>query len=369
MRPWITLFLAAGLLSAQDAPAPAPQEAPKPAAEAPKQEAPKAEPAKAAEEFKTFDQLRPTQRKFNYMLWRAALAGHELGYYQSHPKAPEVKAALEELVAVKGQLNEKAAAAIPAVEAYLAKLYAAHGLYENGTKLKLETTWKDLQKAAAGAAKAGAKGLEGRLARLKGLMLDPKVDATAPSWAEPEAPKGKKAKKVKGPKAPEGFGAQKAVMAAWLKKAAAYVENVRAEVEVKGEKKMRSVANPEIAKPLGDLVAALDGEDLALLRNAGLGQLDLRRFQGVQGADQGRLGQGLLAAAPKVVAGTAPEGAAGEWKLLPSLEPVMGESKFTKGDDKRAILADAKLGAAPADLAAQMALVAKLGRSKELEVK
>jgi hypothetical protein len=321
------------------------------------------------DEFKTFDQLRPTQRKFNYMLWRAALAGHELGYYQSHPKAPEVKAALEELVAVKGQLKEKAATAIPAVEAYLAKIYAAHGLYEGGTKLKLDASWKDLQKAAAGASKAGAKGLEGRLAKLKGLMMDAKVDATAPSWAEPEATKSKKAKKPKGPKAPEGFGAQKAVMAAWLKKAAPYVENVRAEVEVKGEKKQRSVANPETVKTINDLVAALEGEDLALLRNAGLGQLDLRRFQGMQGADQGRLGQGLLAAAPKVAAGTAPEGAAGEWKLLPLMEPTMAESKFAKGDEKRAILGDVKLGAASADLSAQMAAIAKLGRSKDLDAK
>ncbi len=365
MRSWITLLLAAGLLSAQEAPAPAPTPAPTP------QEAPKAqaEPVKVAEEFKIFEQLRPTQRKFHYLLWRAALAGHELGYYQSHPKAHDVKATLEELLSVKAQIPEKSAAAIPAVEAYLTKIYAAHGLYEGGAKFKLDTTWKDLQKAAAAASKAGVKGLEGRLAKLKGLMLDAKVDATAPSWAEPEAPKSKKAKKPKAPKAPEGFGAQKAIMASWLKKATGYVENVRAEVDVKGEKKMRSVANPEIAKPINDLITALEGEDLALLQNAGLAQLDLRRYQGVQGFEQGRLGQGLLAAAPKLAAGTAPEGAAGEWKLFPALEPVMGESKFSKDDTKRATLGDAKLGAASADLNAQMLLVAKLGRSRELEVK
>ncbi len=369
MRPWTTLALAAGLLTAQEAPkpTPAPAQEPQPAAQA----APAAEtPAPATA---TFDQLRPSQRKLAFMLNRAALAGHELGYAQSHPKAGDVRGALESLLAVKADLPEKAAAALPAAEAYLGKLYAAHGLYAvDGTKLLMEGTFKDLQKAAqaAGRLKGGkaVKGLESKFAKLKGLLFDAKVDAAAPGWAEPEAAKKGK-KKAKGPKAPEGFAIQKQVAIFWLKRALPYIPNTRQEVEVKGEKKSRLAADPVQVKAVNDLVAFLEQEDLAILRSPALGHFDLRRLGASAGMEQGRLGQGLLDAASKVATGAAPEGAVGEFKLLPRLSPVMGESKFSKGDEKRAVLGDVKLEAPAATLAEQMVETAKLGRSKELDVK
>lgn len=367
MRPWITLALAAGLLTAQDAPKPEAAPAPAPAQDPAPAATPAAEtpaPANAP-----FDQLRPSQRKLAFMLNRAAFASHELGYFQSHPKAPEVRAALEALLAVKADLPEKAAAGIPAAEAYLGKLYAAHGLYgADGAKLLMEGSFKDLQKAAqaAGKLKGGkaVKGLESKFAKLKGLMFDAKVDATAPSWAEPEAPKKGK-KKAKGPKAPEGFAAQKQIAAFWLKRAIPYVPNTRQEVEVKGEKKSRLAADPAQVKALNDLVAFLEQEDLAILRSPALGHFDLRRLS----AEPGRTGQSLLDAAAKVAAGTAPEGATPELKLLPRLTPVMGESKFSKGDEKRAVLGEVKLEAPAASLAAQMVELGKLGRSRDLDVK
>jgi len=55
--------------------------------------------------------------------------------------------------------------------------------------------------------------------------------------------------------------------------------------------------------------------------------------------------------------------------LLPTLEPVVGEAKFAKGEEKRAVLAEVKQGPAPASLADQMAAFEKQGRSREIEVK
>jgi hypothetical protein len=319
--------------------------------------APKPEP-------KAFDQLRPSQRKLAYTLQRAALSAHELGYYRSHPKAIEVREALEALLAVKADLPEKARTAIPAVEAYLAKVRANHGLYDaDGKKVLLDGTWKELQASARAAAKAGAKGLEPRLLKLKGLLFEAKVDASAPAWTAPEPPaKGRKAKAAKGPKAPEGFANQKAITALWVKRAQTWIDNTRQEVDVKGEKKLRSVPDPAQTKALNALLIWLENEDLDLLRDPGFGWLDLRRLGAMPGA-------GLLAHADAIATSKAPEGPAGELALLPTLEPVMGESKFSKGDEKRQVLTDVKQGAPAADLAAQMAAFEKLARSREYDVK
>ena len=211
------------------------------------------------------------------------------------------------------------------------------------------------------AAKTGPKGLEPRLLKLRGLLFDAKVDATAPSWAEPEAPvkKGKKAKAVKGPKAPEGFGEQKAVTALWVKRAQAWIENTPQEVDIKGEKKSRRLPDPVQTKALNDLLAWFDKDDLDLLRDPGFGWLDLRRLAGT----------GLLAKAGDIAAAKAPEGPAGELALMPTLEPVIGDSKFAKGEEKRTILVEVKQGAPAANAAEQFATFEKLSRSRELEVK
>jgi hypothetical protein len=373
-RSWVMATILASGLMAQTppsepppAPAPAPTQEPAQEPKAPEVKpatppAPKAE-APAAE-VRPFDQLRPTQRKLAYTLQRAALAAHELGFYRSHPQAVEVREALDTLAKAKAEIPEKAQGALPAVEAYLAKARAQHGLYDaEGKKLLMEGTWKELQAAARGAAKTGPKGLEARLLKLRGLLFDAKVDATAPSWAEPEAPaKGKKAKAVKGPKVPEGFSNQKAITALWVRRAKDFVPNTAQEVEVKGEKKLRRVTDPVQAKALNDLLAWLEKDDLDLLRDPGFGWLDLRRLGAVPGA-------ALLARAGDIAASKAPEGAAGDLALLPTLEPVVGEAKFAKGEEKRAVLAEVKQGPAPASLADQMAAFEKQGRSREIEVK
>lgn len=379
-RSWVmAAIVASGLLAQTPPPEPppvptqVPAPEPKPAEAKPEPPpAPKPEEAKPAEaktadvrvsEPKPFDQLRPTQRKLAYTLHRAALSAHELGYYRSHPKVMEVRETLEALAAARTDIPEKAQAALPAVDAYLEKLRANHGLYDaDGKKVLLEATWKDLQAAARAAAKTGPKGLEGRLLKLKGLLLDAKVDAVAPSWAEPEPAKGKKAKAVKGPKAPEGFAGQKAITALWVKRIQAWIENTPQEVEVKGEKKLRRMPDPVQTKAVNDLLAWLEKDDLDLLRDPAFGWLDLRRLGAAPGA-------GLLAHANDIATAKAPEGPAGELALLPTYEPVLAESKFSKGEEKRTVLSEVKQGPAPASLADQMAAFEKQGRSRELEAK
>lgn len=377
-RSWVmAITLASGLLAQtpppEPPPAPTQAPAPEPKPVEAKPEAPPVLqvdepkiPEVKAPESKPFDQLRPSQRKLAYTLNRAALSAHELGYYRSHPKAIEVREALEALVKVKTDLPEKAQTALPAVEAYLMKLRAHHGLYDaDGKKVLLEGTWKELQAAARAAAKIGSKGLEPRLLKLKGLLFDAKVDAASPSWAEPEAPvpaKGKKAKAVKGPKAPEGFADQKAITALWVKRAQAWIENTPQEVEVKGEKKMRRMPDPVQAKALNDLLGWLDKDDLELLRDPGFARLDLRRLGSAPCMN-------LLKGAGDIAASKAPEGAPGELTLLPTLVPVVGDSKFSKGDEKRTVLTEVTLGPAPANLTEQMVAFEKLGRSREIEVK
>jgi hypothetical protein len=375
-RSWVlALMVASGLLAQTpptvppqvpvSAPAPGPQseKAQADVPPVPKQDEPK--PAEAqAPASASFDQLRPTQRKLAYTLNRAALSAHELGYYRSHPRVLEVREALEALVGAKPGLPEKAQAALPATEAYLLKLYSNHGLYDaEGKKLLLEGTWKDLRTAARAAAKTGPKDLEARLLKLKGLLYDPKVDAAAPSWAEPEAAaKGKKAKARKAPRVPAGFTTQKAITALWVKRAQAWIENTPQEVEVKGEKKLLRLPEPVQTKALNDLLAWLDGDDLLLLRDPGFPWLDLRRLGAVPGA-------GLLAKAADIAASKAPEGPAGELTLLPTYEPVLGESRFVKGDEKRMVLAEVKQGPAPATLTEQMDTFEKLARSRDFDAK
>lgn len=374
-RRWVmAMIVASGLLAQappqEPPPPPVPVQAPEPPVK-PTEAMPEAPVTPKADELKGalppgvkgFEQLRPTQRKLAYTLHRAALSAHELGFYRSHPKAVDVRNVLEALVNAKLDIPTKSQTALPAVEAYLAKFNANHGFYDaDGKKVLLEATWKDVQTAARAAAKTGPKGLEPRLLKVKGLLFDAKVDATAPTWAEPDAPaKGKKAKAAKGPKAPEGFAEQKAITALWVKRSQEWVANTPQETEVKGEKKMRRLPDPVQTKALADLAAWLGKDDLDLLRDPGFGWMDLRRLGATPGA--------LLAKASDIAASKAPEGPAGELTLLPTYEPVLGESKFSKGDEKRTVLVDVKQGAAPATLAEQSAAFEKRARSREFDVK
>jgi hypothetical protein len=368
-RRWVMAMIVASGLLAQAPPAepiPVPSPATEVQAAEPKSEVPVAPKAAVPmpPEAKPFDQLRPTQRKLAYTLHRAALSAHELGYYRSHPRAIEVRDALEALAMSKADIPEKAQAILPAVDAYLAKVRANHGLYDaEGKKFLLEGTWKDLQTAARAAAKTGPKGLEPRLSKLKGLLFDAKVDAAAPSWAEPEAPaKGKKAKAAKGPKVPEGFSEQKAVTALWVRRAKDWIDNTPQEVEVKGEKKTRRLPDPVQTKALNDLLTWLGKDDLDLLRDPAFGWLDLRRL----GANPGAT---LLARSGDMAASKAPEGPVGELGLMPVFEPVISDSKYSKGEEKRSVLAEVKLGPLPANLAEQALAFEKQGRSRDLDVK
>jgi hypothetical protein len=378
-RSWITAFIVATGLLAQTPPEPPPA-APAPAAPAAQAATPQAPaPAPAAPEATAFSQWRPSQRMYAYTLERAALAGHELGYYRSHPQAVEVRDALETLTGLKAALPETAQAKLAPVEAYLDQLYADHGLYDaSGVKLLMGGTWKDLRTVALAATKAArrtgaeasVRGLEPRLARLRRLLFDPKVDAVAPTWAAPEPPaKGRKARRARGLQAPEGFAAQKAITLWWVKQALHYVPDTPQSVEVKGAMTQRLLPDPAQAKPLADLAAWLDRDNLEVLRDPGFAWLDLRRLAAVPDTDQGRLGLALLAKAPDIAASKAPEGAPGALPLLPQLQPVLGPSPFAKGDDKRSILVDATLQPAPATLAAQMGAFEKLGRTRQFDVK
>ncbi len=385
-RSWVMAILVASSLWAQTPPPeppPAPVQEPAPegkpadvkpepppaakAEEVKPAQAPAPAEAKAPVDAKTFDQLRPSQRKLTYTLHRTALAAHELGLYRSHPRAVEVRDALEAMVKAKLDIPEKHAGVLPAVEAYLVTFNANHGLYDGaGKKLLLEGTWKGLQAAARAAAKTGPKGLEPRLAKLKSLLLEAKVDAVAPTWAEPEAPatgkKGKKAKAPKGPKAPEGFAEQKAITSLWVKRAQAWIELSPQEVEVNGAKKSRRLPDPVQTKALGDLATWLQKDDLDLLRDPGFGWLDLRRLGATPGAT-------LLAKAGDITGSKAPEGPVGELVLLPSFEPVLGDSKFSKGEEKRTVLTEVKQGTPAATLAEQAMAIQKLGRSRDFEIK
>jgi hypothetical protein len=135
-RSWImAITMATGLLAQTPTTEPAtppaqvpaetqaPEPKPVPAPEAQPQAAPADAPTAS-----TFEQLRPSQRKFAYALHRSALAAHELAFYRSHPKAVEIRNALEALLQVKVDLPEKAKASLPAIEAYLGALQANHGL-------------------------------------------------------------------------------------------------------------------------------------------------------------------------------------------------------------------------------------------------
>ena len=371
-RNWVLAILVASGLSAQtpnpepptppvQAPAQVPLPEPEPAP-APETKPQESAPAVADSKASSFEQLRPSQRKLAYALYRSALCAHELGFYRSHPRSIEVREALQAFLKVKAELPEKAKASVPAVEAYLHSLQANHGPYTaDGKKVLLEGSWRDLLAGARAASRLGVKGLEPRFQKIKGLLFDPKVDAVAPTWEAPAPGKGKKAKAAKL-RVPAGFVEQKAILALWLKRSEAWVENTTQEVEVKGVKTTRRLPDPAKTKSLADLVAWLDKEDLDLLRDPGFDWLDLRRL-GVEP------GTGLLAHADQIAASKGPEGPAGQLELLPAWEPVMADSKFGKGEEKRKVLAEVKQGPPAANLGDQMATFEKLARSREIEVK
>jgi dipeptidyl-peptidase-3 len=193
MRPTTVLatLLACGALFAQDpAPKPAPANAPAPAGD----------PAAKVGELERlgengrevmvlgldapgFDKLKPSQRKYAYFLYRAAIAGHDIFYQQSHRTALEIRNLLEAVYEKREALDPAAAAGL---EEYLKLVWIHHGQYDHWNHTKFTPrllTFEQLKAAAQQAKKKGAdlglakgESLDKKLARLKPHIFDPKVD-------------------------------------------------------------------------------------------------------------------------------------------------------------------------------------------------
>ncbi|HJU83091.1 MAG TPA: hypothetical protein VJ600_02670, partial [Holophagaceae bacterium] len=253
-----------------------------------------------------FDKLRPSQRKLAYFLYRAAIAGDEISYLQNHRYDLEIKNLLETLYAKKDLLDAETQVGL---DEYLKLVWANHGHYrfwEHNKFVPRLLTFDQLRKAAHTVQKKGAKfelkgeSLDKKLARLKPHIFDPAVEpvlvndlpgqdpiATSasglydrgltlkdiqalPKEAQEQlnvrfAKKGRKAvaqvAKVGG-----AYGEQLANVAYWLEKALPYVEDVRAEVEKDGQKKVRFVPNPDQKEALEQLIDFLKTGDEATFK-------------------------------------------------------------------------------------------------------
>lgn len=254
-----------------------------------------------------FDKLKPSQRKFAYYLYRAAVAGHDIMYLQSHPASLDIRNLLEAIYEQREGLDPKIAEGL---EEYLKLVWIHHGQYAHWHHTKFTPrllTFEQLKKAAAHAKKKGAKfetrkgeSLDKLLARLKPAIFDPKVDpvqvnqmagadpiATSRNgfydaglkladiealpketqsklnvrFARAKDKKGRTVVEVQEFKVGGVYGEPLANVVYWLKKAAGYVENERVEVEKDGVKKVRFEPNPQQKKALDDLIAFLEGGD------------------------------------------------------------------------------------------------------------
>ncbi|MBS1766926.1 MAG: hypothetical protein JST05_05930 [Acidobacteria bacterium] len=305
-RAWIMAALAAGTTLFAQTPAPAP--------------APSAPVAPSIEKLGKdgramwlvpvdapgFDQLKPTQRKLAYYLYRAALAGDDIGYLQNHPKALDIKHLLEGVWSKKDALDE---ATRDGLGEYLKLVWANHGNYSHTHATKFvpaNLTYEQLKKAVQIATKKGAKfqvkgGGLAALAHLKPYIFDPKVDpiqvnqvpgqdpiATSanglydkgltlasiqalPAATQAQlnvrfAKRGKKA--VAQPfKVGSVYGEQLASVVYWLEKAQPYVENELTQVTMPdGTVKTRFEANPDQKEALQDLIDFLKSGDEATFK-------------------------------------------------------------------------------------------------------
>ena len=129
-----------------------------------------------------FDKLKATQRKYAYFLYRAAIAGNDIAYFQNHRSAFEIKELLEQIYLHKDGID---AVTMEGLDEYLKLVWAHHGQYGHDSHLKFVPrllTFKQLEKAAKQAQKNGAEfnlrreSLAKRLARLRPHIFDPKVE-------------------------------------------------------------------------------------------------------------------------------------------------------------------------------------------------
>lgn len=260
-----------------------------------------------------FDKLKRTQRLYAYYLYRAAIAGHDIYYFQNHRYAKDIRDLFEEIYEHREGLDPAVAAA---VEEYLKLVWANHGNYLHWHHTKFvprNLTLKQLQQAVKVAKKNGAKfalkkgeGPDKLVARLKPFIFDPKVEplqvnqlpgadlikTSAVGLYDPgvtqkdiEAlPKEdqqrlnarfalKRDKKGRRLVEAEPFmvggvyGEQLGHVVYWLKRALAYVDNEQVTVEKDGVKKLRfePVANQK--KALEDLIAHLQTGDEAKFKD------------------------------------------------------------------------------------------------------
>lgn len=309
-RAWIVAALAAGTTLFSQTPAPASAQAPAPAP-APAPSIEKLGPDGRAlwlvpVDAPGFDKLKPTQRKLAYYLYRAALAGDEIGYLQNHPKALDIKYLLEGVWSKKDALD---AGTRDAVGTYLKLVWANHGNYSHthATKFVPEgLTYDQLKKAVQTASKKGARfAFKGsalaKLAQLKPYIFDPKVDPIQVNQVPGQDPiatsanglydKGLTLKEIQAlPQAQQEqlnvrfakrgrkavaqvfkvggvYGAQLDTVVYWLQKALPYVEDQLAQVTMPdGTVKTRFEANADQKEALEDLIAFFKTGDEATFK-------------------------------------------------------------------------------------------------------
>ncbi len=256
-----------------------------------------------------FDKLKPSQRKYAYFLYRAAIAGHDIFYLQSHRTALEIRNLLEAIYEKREGLDPAAAAGL---EEYLKLVWIHHGQYDHWNHTKFMPrllTFEQLKAAAPHAKKKGAsfelaKGetLEKKLARLRPHIFDAKVDPVQVNQtpgADPVATsavgmydpgltlkdiealpkadqeklnvrfglvrdkKGKRSVEAQEFKVGGVYGQDLERVTYWLKKAAGYVDNTFVEVEKDGVKKLRSEPEPNQKAALDQLIAHFETGDEA----------------------------------------------------------------------------------------------------------
>lgn len=256
-----------------------------------------------------FDKLKPSQKKYAYFLYRAAIAGHDIFYQQTHRTALEIRNLLEAIYEKREGLDPAAAAGL---EEYLKLVWVHHGQYDHWNHTKFTPrllTFEQLKAAAQHAKKKGAsfdlaKGetLERKLARLKPHIFDAKVDPVQVNQtpgADPVATsavglydpgltlkdiealpkadqeklnvrfglvrdkKGKRTVETQEFKVGGVYGQDLERVTYWLKKAAGYVDNTFVEVEKDGVKKLRSEPETNQKAALDQLIAHFETGDEA----------------------------------------------------------------------------------------------------------
>lgn len=247
-----------------------------------------------------FDKLKVSQRKYAYFLYRAAIAGNDIAYFQNHRSAFEIKELLEQIYLHNEGLD---AATMEGLDEYLKLVWAHHGQYGHDSHLKFVPrllTFQQLEKAAKQAQKNGAEfnlrheSLTKRLARLRPQIFDAMVEPVQVNQVEgvdsvatssngfydpgltskeiqalsPELQgklnvrfqmkkdkKGKKAAEAEEFKIGGVYSDQLALVSYWLEKALGYVDNEQTDVVKDGVKKLRFEPVVNQRKALVDLIA------------------------------------------------------------------------------------------------------------------